>query len=92
MLVSFLSFYQARAMLKTELTRDMQTLSQTVANDVTSMMFERVRNVVSWSQLAIMQEIRIDDVDKRLSTFLQELHLSYNGVYRTIYVMDLQQK
>ncbi len=92
MLVSFLSFYQARAILKKELTRDMQTLSQTVANDVTRMMFERVQNVTSWSQLAIMQEIRIDDVDKRLSTFLQELQLSYDGVYQTIYVIDTQNK
>ena len=79
-------------MLKKEFTRDMQTLSHTVANDVTRMMFERVQNVISWSELAIMQEIRIEDVDKRLSTFLQELQLSYDGVYRTIYVMDTHQK
>ena len=92
MLVSFLSFYQARTALKKEITRDMQTLSQTVANDVTRMMFERVQNVASWSQLAIMQELQIEDVDKRLSTFLQELNNSYGDVYRTIYVVNKQNK
>lgn len=92
MLISFLSFYQARAVLKKELTRDMQTLSQTVANDVNRMIFERVQNVASWSQLAIMQEILVEDVDKRLSIFLEELNVSYDGIYRKIYVVDTNNK
>jgi signal transduction histidine kinase len=92
MLVSFLSFYQARVVLKKELTRDIETLSHTVANDVTRMMFERVKNVASWSQLAIMQELLLEDVDKRLSIFLEELNRSYDGVYKTIYVVDINNK
>ena len=92
MLVSFLSFYQAKTALKKEITRDLQTLSQTVANSVSRMMFERTQNVASWSQLAIMQELQIDDIDKRLSTFLRELQLSYGDVYQTIYVMNMHNK
>lgn len=92
MLVSFLSFYQARVVLKKELTRDIVTLSQTVSNDVTRMMFERVKNVASWSQLAIMQELLLEDVDKRLSIFLEELNSSYDGVYKSIYVIDNNNK
>lgn len=92
MLVSFLSFYQARVVLKKELTRDIVTLSQTVNNDVSRMMFERVKNVASWSQLAIMQELLLEDVDKRLSIFLEELNSSYDGVYKSIYVIDNNNK
>jgi two-component system, NtrC family, sensor histidine kinase HydH len=92
MLVSFLSFYQAKTALKKEITRDLQTLSQTVANSVSRMMFERTQNVASWSQLAIMQELQIDDIDKRLSTFLRELQLSYGEVYHNIYVVNTQNK
>lgn len=92
MLVSFLSFYQAKTALKKEITRDLQTLSQTVANNVSRMMFERTQNVASWSQLAIMQELQIDDIDKRLSTFLRELQFSYGTVYHTIYVVNTQNK
>jgi len=92
MLVSFLSFYQAKTALKKEIIHDLQTLSQTVANNVSRMMFERTQNVASWSRLAIMQELQIDDIDKRLSTFLRELQLSYGDVYRTIYVVNLQNK
>lgn len=92
MLVSFLSFYQAKTALKKEITRDIQTLSQTVANSVSRMLFERTQNVASWSQLAIMQELQIDDIDKRLSTFLRELQTSYGDVYQTIYVVNMQNK
>jgi signal transduction histidine kinase len=88
MLVSFLSFYQARVALKKEITHDLQTLSGAVANDIERVIFERVQNVHSWSQLAVMQDIQIGDIDKRVSTFLQELQLSYGDVYQSIYVVD----
>jgi signal transduction histidine kinase len=88
MLVSFLSFYQAREALKREITHDMQTLSGAVANDIERVIFERMQNVHSWSQLAVMQDIQIGDIDKRVSTFLQELKLSYGDMYQSIYVVD----
>lgn len=89
MLVSFLSFYQARAALKKEISHDMQTLSNTVANNVEGMLMERFHNVHSWSKLAVMQEIQIGDVDKRLATFLQELVSSYGGIYHAVEVVDI---
>lgn len=89
MLVSFLSFYQARAALKKEISHDMQTLSNTVANNVEGMLMERFHNVHSWSKLAVMQEIQIGDVDKRLATFLQELVSSYGGIYHAVEVIDM---
>ena len=92
MLVSFLSFYQAREALKKEIMRDMQTLSGTVANDIERVMFERLQNVHSWSQLAVMQDIQIGDIDKRVSTFLHELQSSYGDMYRSIYVVDTSGK
>jgi signal transduction histidine kinase len=68
----------------------MHTRVEAAAAEVDRMMFERVQNVLSWSRLDIMQEIRVGDVDKRLSTFLQELKTSYEGVYAEIYVLDPQ--
>lgn len=89
MVVSFLSFYQARNALKKEISRDMQTLSNTVANHVESMLFERFHNVHTWSKLAVMQEIQIGDVDKRLANFLQELVRSYGDVYLAVEAVDV---
>jgi two-component system, NtrC family, sensor histidine kinase HydH len=88
MIVSFLSFYQARNALKAEIKHDLQTLSGTVANDIERVLFERLQNVHSWSQLAVMQDIQIGDIDKRVSTFLQEVQTSYGEMYQSIYVVN----
>lgn len=88
MIVSFLSFYQARNALKTEIKHDLQTLSGTVANDIERVLFERLQNVHSWSHLAVMQDIQIGDIDKRVSTFLQEVQTSYGEMYQSIYVVN----
>ncbi len=90
MLVSLLSFYQTRNVLKAEIQQDMQALSTAVANDLERMMLERMRNVQSWSQLSIMQEAGIGDIDKRLSIFLNGLAKSYGGLYKKIYVVNAQ--
>ncbi len=88
MLVSLLSFSQAREALKKEITRDLQALSATVADNVERMMFERVQNVHSWSQLEIMQDLHIGDIDKRLSDFLNDTQKSYQQEYRALHVVD----
>lgn len=87
-LVSVLSFYQSRAVIKYEIKQDLQTISAALATDLKNMLHERMRNVQSWSQLAVMQEAKIGDIDKRLSIFLKGLSHSYGGIYRAIYVVD----
>lgn len=87
-LVSALSFYQSRSVIKQEIKRDLKTSSAALANDLTRMLNERMRNVQTWSQLAVMQELKIDDIDKRLSVFLNGLSDSYGEIYRAIYVED----
>lgn len=90
MLVSVLSFYQARTALRTEIKHDLQTTGQAVGEHIDRVLFERVQNVRSWSQLAIMQDMQIGDIDKRLSVFLEETRLSYAAQYISIDVVDLQ--
>ncbi|OYZ11921.1 MAG: two-component sensor histidine kinase [Methylophilales bacterium 16-45-7] len=90
MLVSFLSFNQASNALKKEILHDLQTLSATVAADVERMMFERLQNVHSWSQLGLMQEVLIGDIDKRLSIFLSESQQGYHQEYLALHVTDMK--
>lgn len=87
-MVSTLSFYQSRAVIKQEIKQDLQTISAALATDLSNMLHERMRNVQSWSQLAVMQEAKIGDIDKRLSIFLKGLSQSYGGIYQSIYVVD----
>lgn len=88
MLVTGLAFFEARAALRAEIERDLHTRAAAAAAEIDRMMFERMQNAASWSQLEIMQEVRIGDVDKRLSNFLRTLKTSYQGVYRELYVLD----
>lgn len=90
LLVSVLSFYQARTALRTEIKHDLQTTGKAVAEHIDRILYERVQNVRSWSQLAIMQDMLIGDIDKRLSVFLQETRNSYSTQYIAIDVTDLQ--
>ncbi|MEZ0210172.1 MAG: ATP-binding protein [Methylophilus sp.] len=90
LLVSTLSFYQARTALRTEIKHDLQTTGKAVGEHIDRVLFERVQNVRSWSQLAIMQDMQIGDIDKRLSVFLEETRLSYAAQYIAIDVIDLQ--
>jgi signal transduction histidine kinase len=88
LIVTVLAFYQARTVLREEIKRDMQTRATAALSEVDNMMFERLQNVASWSRLEVMHEVRIGDVDKRLSYFLNELKVSYRGVYHALYVVN----
>lgn len=90
LMVSVLSFYQAKSALRTEIQHDLQTTGKAVAEHVDSVMNERVQNVRSWSQLAIMQDLLIGDIDKRLSIFLAETRRSYAEQYISLDVVDRQ--
>lgn len=90
LLISMLSFYQARIALRTEIKHDLQTTGKAVSEHIDRILFERVQNVRSWSQLDIMQDILIGDIDKRLSIFLEEIRRSYATQYVAIDVVDLQ--
>lgn len=90
LMVSVLSFYQAKHALRSEILHDLQTTGKAVAEHVDSVMNERVQNVRSWSQLAVMQDLLIGDIDKRLSIFLAETRRSYAEQYISLDVVDRQ--
>ena len=90
LMVSLISFYQARQALRVEIKHDLQTTGKAVAEHVDRVLNERVQNVRSWSQLGIMQDLLIEDIDKRLSMFLAETRKSYAEQYISLDVIDLK--
>lgn len=88
LLVSTLSFYQARLALRTEIKHDLRTTGEAVAGHIDRVLFERVQNVHSWSQLNVMQDMQIGDIDKRLAVFLDETQHSYVTQYRFLDVIN----
>lgn len=86
--VTAMAFAAARDTLEAEIGHELQARAAAASSEVDRMMFERLQNVASWSRLEIMQELRVGDVDKRLSRFLAELKASYGGVYVALHVTD----
>lgn len=86
--MSLLAFNEAKQALKTEIQRDMQTRVNGAAVTVDRLLFERFQNILSWRQLEVMQDLKVDDVDKRISNVLHELKMSYQDSYLELYTTD----
>jgi two-component system sensor histidine kinase HydH len=90
--IATLAFVEARNALKFEIEHDLKTRAAAAIDEIDRLMFERLQNVASWSQLEVMQDASIGDIDKRLSIFLADLKKNYNGVYSGLYVIDQNNK
>lgn len=88
MIVTGLAYFQARDLLFTEIQNTLQSEALTVMEQIDATLFERVQNLVTWSNQELMQEIRIDDVDKRLSEYFLELRKGYDGFYDQLYAVS----
>jgi len=91
-IITALTFAEARNALKIEIEHDLKSRAIAAIDDIDRMMFERLQNVASWSQLEVMQDSSIGDIDKRLSTFLADLKKNYSSVYSGLYVIDENHK
>lgn len=83
-----LSFYAARVALQTEIGRNLRNEANMLMDQIDMLMFERLKNVHVWSHREVMQEGRIDDIDKRLAQALAELEHGYPDVYRSLFFVN----
>jgi signal transduction histidine kinase len=87
-ILTYLAYVQSRNALQREIETSLDAQAITVSSDVDHMLFERLQNALSWNRLEVMQDIRINDVDKRLSHFLGEVKSAYGGFYDDLYCVD----
>src|SRR5207247_9550778 len=78
--ITLLTFDQTRKALEAEIARNLLAEAAAVMERIDWMLFERLENVRTWTQLEVMQELRIGDIDKRVSHALADLKAGY-GVY-----------
>jgi signal transduction histidine kinase len=90
--VTGLAFFQAREALKLEITRNLKMQAGALMEQIDRMLFERVLQVHTWSELEIMQEVRVGDVDKRLSHLLFDLRRHYGTVYKALYCSNRERR
>ncbi|MCB1954069.1 MAG: two-component sensor histidine kinase [Rhodocyclaceae bacterium] len=83
-LLAGLAFVKARRALQAEIEQSLSAQAAAIAADLDKVMFERLQNAAIWSQLEVMQDLQVQDVDRRLSGFLAKLREGYGGVYRSL--------
>lgn len=82
--VTFFAFSQAREALSSEIAHNLESQAVSLMERIDWMLFERFENMRTWAQLDVMQETRINDLDKRISALLTDLKTGY-GVYSQIF-------
>ncbi len=87
-LLAVLAFVKARAAMQDEIEHSLVAQAEAIAADVNKILFERLQNAATWSSLEVMQDLQVQDVDKRISNFLAKLQLGYGGVYHQLYALN----
>ncbi len=87
-LLTYLAFERAQDAMRTEIERNITVQAASLSTEIDRILFERLENSATWSRLDVMEDIRISDVDKRLSLFLSELKSGYGPVYQELYCTD----
>lgn len=88
LLITLMIFVHLRDIVRAEIENKLKSQASTIMQQIDTTLFERMENMAMWSHLDVMQEIRVRDVDKRLAHFLRELHESYDGVYKQLFVIN----
>jgi signal transduction histidine kinase len=88
MLLAVLAFVTAREAMQAEIEHSLVAQAEAVSSDINKIMFERLENAATWSTLEVMQDLQVQDVDKRLSNFLAKLKTGYGGVYRELHALN----
>jgi signal transduction histidine kinase len=92
LLITLMIFVHLREILRLEIDNKLKSQATTIMQQIDTTLFERFENMAMWSQLEVMQEIRVGDIDKRLAHFLKELQSGYDGIYGQFFVVDQQTK
>lgn len=84
-----MNFMKAENGMQSAIQHDLAVQAHTLMTHIDNTLFERFQNAAIWSQLEVMQDVQVQDVDKRLSKFLAKLKSGYGNVYRSIRVTDM---
>lgn len=83
-----LSFFQFRRALQHEIANNLQFGASSVMQRIDTFLFSQLENMRVWRNIEVMQDIRVNDVDKRLSHFLSDLRTGQGTVYQALYCTD----
>ena len=83
-----LSFFEFRQALQSEIADNLQFGASAVKERIDTFLFAQMESMRVWRNLQVMQDIRVNDVDKRISNFLSELQGGQGTAYKTMICTD----
>ncbi len=91
-LITLMFFSHFSTALTEEIESDLKIEALSMMQQTDWYLFERIQNIMTWKNLEIMQDIRVQDIDKRLASFLQEMNTGYQGMYQFLLTVDQNQQ
>jgi len=88
LIITAMVYSHLQDLLKIEIENKLQSQASTIMHQIDMTLFERMEDISIWSRLEVMQDIRVQDLDKRIALFLKEIRQGYDGVYRDFLVTD----
>lgn len=86
--LTLLAFINSRSALLAEIGHNLSLSASAAASDIDKQLFERLLNATTWNHLEVMEDLRLGDIDKRLSRFLMETRLHHQGTYLALHALD----
>lgn len=79
-LVMWLAASRSEAALQQQIEDAAARVAAATAGDLDDLLRERAQNATTWTHVEVMQDLRLGDLDKRLSGFLAEMYRRYGSV------------
>ena len=86
--LSWLCFAQTRDAMTREIQQNLAIQARAIQSDVDQMLFERFENSSVWAGSELMEDLRLGDVDKRVTNYLVGLQQGYGDVYKELDCVD----
>jgi signal transduction histidine kinase len=64
-----------------QIQQNLSVQARSIQSDIDQMLFERFENAMVWSRSELMEDLRLGDVDKRVTNYLVGLQSGYGDVY-----------
>lgn len=80
-LITLMFFMHFSSVLTEEIESNLKIEALSMMQEIDWHVFERIQNIMIWKNLEVMQDIRVQDIDKRLAYFLREISQGYQGMY-----------
>lgn len=87
-LVMWLAASRSEAALQQQIEDAAARVAAATAGDLDDLLRERAQNATTWTHVEVMQDLRLGDLDKRLSGFLAEMYRRYGSVYAGLHAVD----